>query len=275
MPTPPDTVGTLALSDAQAPMVAVPSASSTAPAQDPPVTLALPPTQIIGSDALPPTSPSAPSNPVAPSVTLTPQDGSSNIDLFAGRATAGPGPMPSPPGLAPAPLAPAPPDGGSTITGDPTGSLAPAPGQSEIPTAGPPGAIPPQPVVAPPPAGHWKLDEILANSEYSGYSRAGRSYVVYKAQLVMKQSADGVPGKGTYTAIQKFQTENGLQPTGQLDSATLAAMSLSGQPDNSNWGSGGSRGSSDRTPESEKTKFRKMFEKKVLGGRDLKDLFRR
>lgn len=131
--------------------------------------------------------------------------------------------------------------------------------------------------MTPPSAGYWTLDEIFANSEYSGYSNSGRKYLVYKAQQAMNESADGVPGKGTYRAIQKYQTEHTLQPTGQLDSATLAAMSLNGQPDRADWG--GSRRSSDdddeRTPDSEKTKFRKYIERNVLGGRDLRDVFRR
>ena len=136
-----------------------------------------------------------------------------------------------------------------------------------------------QPAVSPPEAGYWKLGEILSNSEYAGYSEAGRSYIVYKAQQAMKQGADGVPGKGTYKAIQKFQTDNALQPTGQLDTPTLAAMGLSGQEDKADWGAPRRSSSDDdgdeRTPESEKTKARKFIERNILGGRDLKDMFRR
>jgi hypothetical protein len=121
-----------------------------------------------------------------------------------------------------------------------------------------------QPTVESPAAGYWKLSEILANSEYSGYSERGRSYVIYRAQQVLKLSADGVPGKSIYIALQKFQTERALQPTGQLDDPTLAAMDLRNLPDKSDWAS-----------EPEKTLFRKSFERSVLGGRDLKDIFRR
>ena len=95
----------------------------------------------------------------------------------------------------------------------------------------------------------------------------------------MKQDADGTPGKGTYKAIQKFQIDSSLQPTGQLDSQTLAALGLSGQPDKTDWGRSNRSSSSDddddRTPESEKTAARKFIERKVLGGRDLKNIFRR
>ena len=139
-----------------------------------------------------------------------------------------------------------------------------------------------QPTVGTPEAGYWKLDEILSNSEYSGYSESGRRYIVYRAQQELKLGADGAPGPGTYKAIVKYQGNNALQTTGQLDSATLAALGLSGLEDKSTWGStagrstGGGRSSdSDRTPESEKTILRKAIEKNVLGGRDLRDIFRR
>lgn len=128
--------------------------------------------------------------------------------------------------------------------------------------------------VNPPEAGYWKLSEIFANSEYSGYSESGRGYLVYKAQQALDESADGVPGKGTYKAIQKFQSEHGLAANGQLDSATLAAMNLNGQPDKSDWGSG-SRRSSRESSDEDKTAARKFIERNILGGRDLKNIFRR
>jgi peptidoglycan hydrolase-like protein with peptidoglycan-binding domain len=131
-----------------------------------------------------------------------------------------------------------------------------------------------QAAVAAPEAGYWKLGEIFVNSEYSGYSERGRGYIVYKAQEALDQDADGVPGKGTYKAIQKFQTEHGLQPTGQLDTPTLAAMNLSGQPDKTEWGASSNRSSRESSSE-DKTAARKFIEKKILGGRDLKNIFRR
>jgi peptidoglycan hydrolase-like protein with peptidoglycan-binding domain len=117
------------------------------------------------------------------------------------------------------------------------------------------------------------MDEIFANSEYSGYSEAGRAHVVYQAQKKLKLGADGVPGKGTYNAIQKFQSEHDLPPTGQLDSATLAALELAEAPDDSTWSA--PKIYRRQTAEADKTKLRKLFERKVLGGRDLKDIFRR
>jgi hypothetical protein len=148
-----------------------------------------------------------------------------------------------------------------------SGDTAPGPNIAAIVAA--------QAAVNPPEAGYWKLSEIFANSEYSGYSESGRGYIVYKAQEALDEDADGVPGKGTYRAIQKYQTEHALQPTGQLDSATLAALSLTGLPDKSDWGnSGGSRRSSGGSSE-DKTAARKFIERNILGGRDLKNIFRR
>jgi hypothetical protein len=149
-----------------------------------------------------------------------------------------------------------------------SGDTAPGPNIAAIVAA--------QASVDPPSAGYWKLSEIFANSEYSGYSENGRGYIVYKAQEALDEDADGVPGKGTYKAIQKFQTDHALQPTGQLDSATLAAMSLTGLPDKSDWGSGGgSRRSSSGGGSEDKTAARKFIERNILGGRDLKSIFRR
>jgi hypothetical protein len=168
-------------------------------------------------------------------------------------------------------------DGESGNPASPSPSPAPSPasGDQDAPSAIPsPVAPPPQPVVQPPAAGFWTLEEILANSEYAGYSEPGRRYLVYKAQKALDEDADGVPGKGTYKAVQKFQVENSLQPTGQLDSQTLAALGLSAEPDKADWGKS-RRSSEDRTPESEKTVARKFIERKILGGRDLKDIFRR
>lgn len=142
-----------------------------------------------------------------------------------------------------------------------------------------------QAAVDAPEAGYWKLNEIFSNSEYSGYSESGRRYLLYKAQAVLKEKdhyhsgVDGSPGKGTHKAIQSFQTASALQPNGQLDSATMASLGLTGLPDKTDWASSSrsesSRSSDDRTPESEKTKLRKIIERNVLGGRDLRDMFRR
>ena len=136
-------------------------------------------------------------------------------------------------------------------------------------------------MVGEPSDGHWKLDEIFSSSAYADYSEAGRRYLLYKAQQELKIGADGKVGPGTHKAIQKFQTDNALQPTGQLDGPTIAALELANQPDNADWspprssGSSASRrSSSDRTPESEKTAARKFIERNILNGRDLKEVFK-
>ncbi|WP_170157147.1 protein kinase domain-containing protein [Roseimicrobium gellanilyticum] len=144
--------------------------------------------------------------------------------------------------------------------------------------AGPPGV---QPTVGDPSDGHWQLDEIFSSSTYAGYSEAGRRYLLYKAQQGLGIGADGKVGPGTHKAIQKFQTANALQPTGQLDGPTISALELANQPDKPDWsppqrsGGGSSRRSGDdRTPESEKTAARKFIERNILGGRDLKEVFK-
>jgi hypothetical protein len=177
--------------------------------------------------------------------------------------------QPSQQTIAAAALASQPPSAGaSPVISAPAGDSAPGPNIAAVIAAQA------QSAVNPPEAGYWKLSEIFANSEYSGYSESGRGYIVYKAQQALDESADGVPGKGTYKAIQKFQTEHGLAATGQLDSATLAAMELNGQPDKSDWGGGGSRRSSHESSD-DKTAARKFIERNLLGGRDLKNIFRR
>jgi hypothetical protein len=196
---------------------------------------------------------------------------SSRASFLTGGAIGGPAPVPPPSPSAPPVIPPALP-GGPPVADSP-GAVPAVPGTPGPPANGESVTLPPQPVVQPPAAGYWTLNEILANSEYGNYSEPGRRYLVYKAQQALEEGADGVPGKGTYKAIQKFQTESSLQPTGQLDSQTLAALGLSGQPDKADWGR--SRSSGDRTPESEKTAARKFIERKLLGGRDLKNIFRR
>ena len=134
-----------------------------------------------------------------------------------------------------------------------------------------------QPVVAEPTDGHWKLDELFSSSAYSGYSESGRRYLLYKAQQELKVGADGKVGPGTHKAIQKFQTENSLQPTGQLDGPTLAALDLVNQPDKSDWSpprSSTAQRSSGNNSNEDKTAARRFIERNILGGRDLKDAFK-
>ena len=106
--------------------------------------------------------------------------------------------------------------------------------------AGPP-APGAQVAVAEPASGFWKLDEMFAHSSYNNYSQSGRRYLLYKAQQSLKEKShysstiDGQVGKGTHKALQNFQATNALQPTGQLDEATIAALGLTGQEDKSDW----------------------------------------
>lgn len=137
-----------------------------------------------------------------------------------------------------------------------------------------------QPVVGEPEKGYWEIEDLFLSSTYNGFSENGRRNVLYQAQRKLKISADGKPGKTTHKKIQEFQTSKALQPTGQLDGPTLLAMGLDTVADNSSWSaprpsSSGRSGGSGRTPESEKTWFRKQFERNVLGGRDLKEAFRK
>ncbi|WP_075089791.1 peptidoglycan-binding domain-containing protein [Verrucomicrobium spinosum] len=100
---------------------------------------------------------------------------------------------------------------------------------------------PSHPAPAPPPDGYWNLDQIFAGSSFNAYSKNGRAYLLFEAQAALKQKShykapvDGKVGQGTHKAIVSFQSANGLQPNGQLDSATVAALGLSGMDDKSDW----------------------------------------
>ncbi|QIF05822.1 protein kinase [Roseimicrobium sp. ORNL1] len=259
------------------------------------------------------TSPPASAPPSMPSSADMPPAESSATP--SGSAPPAPGPdstansiPPSPPASAPSTSMPSsagtPPTAAPT-TGANAGAPAPAPAPGATPTAASsasfdPSAPPPaqnpavagpsapgeaapagtQPTVGEPAEGHWKLDELFSSSAYNGYSEAGRRYLLYKAQLGLKIGADGKVGPGTHKAIQKFQTANSLQPTGQLDGPTLSALELTNVPDKSEWsapkssGGSSSRSNGGRTPESEKTAARKFIERNILGGRDLKEVFK-
>ncbi len=134
-----------------------------------------------------------------------------------------------------------------------------------------------QPSVGEPPKGFWELDDIFSSSPYQSFSENGQRNVLYQAQRKLKISSDGKVGKSTHSAITKFQGTNNLQPTGQLDSATLAALGLDSVTDNPKWSppvvtsTRRSSPSSSRTPDSEKTWLRRTIERNILGGRDLKE----
>jgi serine/threonine protein kinase len=98
-----------------------------------------------------------------------------------------------------------------------------------------------QPIVADPPSGFWTVEQIFPTVPFTNYSAAGKRYLLYRAQTVLKEKSlytstvDGKEGKGTHNAIQLFQAKSGLRPTGLLDVPTLAALNLSIEPDNLAW----------------------------------------
>ncbi|WP_009958416.1 protein kinase domain-containing protein [Verrucomicrobium spinosum] len=172
----------------------------------------------------------------------------------ASHGTAAPvAPVPTPEAMRPTAPAAATPPPLQDLTS--TGSVAPqAPGTTVAPgstTAMPTpvlsspiayGTHPPShPAPAPPPDGYWNLDQIFAGSSFNAYSKNGRAYLLFEAQAALKQKShykapvDGKVGQGTHKAIVSFQSANGLQPNGQLDSATVAALGLSGMDDKSDW----------------------------------------
>lgn len=262
---------------APAPVVAA-DTSTPAPAPTPmPSSADTPPAE---SSATPPgpTTPPAPgpdstANSIPPSPPAPPASMPSTADAppTPSFTTAGSNAAALPAAATPTAAGGAPLDPSAPPAQNPTLAGPPAPGPAA------PGGV--QPTVGEPSEGHWKLDELFSSSAYSGYSEAGRRYLLYKAQLGLKIGADGKVGPGTHKAIQKFQTENSLQPTGQLDGPTLSALELTNVPDKPEWsapksGGGGSSRSGSRTPESEKTAARKFIERNILGGRDLKEVFK-
>lgn len=99
----------------------------------------------------------------------------------------------------------------------------------------------PQSPVSIPPEGYWNIDQIFGGSSFDSYSKNGRAYLLFEAQAALKQKShykapvDGKVGQGTHKAIVSFQSANGLQPTGQLDSPTITALGLTSIDDKSDW----------------------------------------
>ncbi|HVX58010.1 MAG TPA: peptidoglycan-binding domain-containing protein [Candidatus Saccharimonadales bacterium] len=83
-------------------------------------------------------------------------------------------------------------------------------------------------------------------STSSGMARQGGQAAVKQAQEKLKTAGlyqgqvDGIDGPQTRQALQQFQQQNGLQPTGRLDHETLAKLNQSSM----------GSGSSSTTPES-------------------------
>lgn len=241
---------------------AEPSAPMLASSAPSPAATSSDPEDDVGSGPVGPDSP-ADMSPPAPAPAPGP-DGGSGVAATANAMPPAsplgePGPGPglgldaASPALATAtPLPPAamPPTAAPSADGTLGGSLAPsAPGApagaAGVPPTVPPLASPPtlaqQPPVATPPSGYWSLDEIFSASNFSGYSKNGRAYLLFEAQASLKEKShytapvDGQVGKGTHKAIISFQSANGLTPTGQLDSSTISALGLSSMDDKSTW----------------------------------------
>ncbi len=130
----------------------------------------------------------------------------------------------------------------------PVTNVAPAPVVPSVPL--PPGYTPPpevasqlanQPIVADPPSGFWTVEQMFPTVPFTNYSATGKRYLLFRTQTLLKEkniytsTVDGKEGKGTHTAIRKFQETVGLRPTGMLDVPTLAALQLSQETDNLAW----------------------------------------
>lgn len=144
---------------------------------------------------------------------------------------------------------------------DPAQNLPPLPPDFEVPATG---LVLTQPDVPQPPSGFWTLEQVFPVPPHSSYSEKGKRHLLYRAQSVLKEAGlytstlDGAEGKGTHNAILLFQVRNGLLANGLLDLPTLAALSLSAEPDKPDWapsysGSGSGSSSSRRrtTPKEE------------------------
>ena len=235
--------------------------------------------------ATPPAPGPAPSPAPSPLSVLPPSLSGGSLGGGVGGGLANP--AANPPGPAPAP-APGPLAG----PGAPQQPRATPPDPNPLPGANPAPGTPGvnmglgggQPTVGEPDGGFWKLDEMFQSSPYNTFTENGQRYVLYQAQKKLKISADGKVGKGTHGAITKFQESNGLIPTGMLDGPTLAALELNTVTDNPKWsapgggggGGGGKKGGSGGgSSDGDKTWIRKQIERNILGGRDLKDAFKR
>lgn len=134
-----------------------------------------------------------------------------------------------------------------TFSGQPSAASAPAVADTPpAPVAQPMPQVPPNVVSSPPEApqaslptlpasGYFDLDGLYLSGPYASYNRYSRSSILAQVQKKLKaaglytSSADGEPGPGTQRAILAYQQAHGLSLTGQLDTATLDSLGLSGQ----------------------------------------------
>lgn len=116
-------------------------------------------------------------------------------------------------------------------------------GNKTAETAPPPAETAPAPAPAPAPMASNPAQNALSHS------------LVRKVQMVLRHDhmyhmrIDGIYGPGTRHGVMEFQRRNGIEPTGQLNDATLTAMNLtapmnenamSGEPMNGGSMNGGS-----------------------------------
>lgn len=87
----------------------------------------------------------------------------------------------------------------------------------------------------------WSIDEIFIFSPYQQFSENGRRYILSLVQQSLKKTnqysstIDGRTGKGTHMAIQAFQSENNLAPTGLLEESTLQQLGFTDLKDTKDW----------------------------------------
>lgn len=76
------------------------------------------------------------------------------------------------------------------------------------------------------------IDTIFEGTRYSHYSELARSAIMRKIQSKLRElgyylkSVDGVPGPATSSALAGFQSNEGMQPSGKLDTNTLQSLGL-------------------------------------------------
>jgi hypothetical protein len=78
------------------------------------------------------------------------------------------------------------------------------------------------------------IDTIFEGTRYAHYSETARSAIMRKIQSKLRdlgyylKSVDGVPGPATSSALAGFQSNEGMQPSGKLDTNTLQGLGLLG-----------------------------------------------
>jgi hypothetical protein len=80
---------------------------------------------------------------------------------------------------------------------------------------------------------HGKLstaNELIATLQSSAHNVLGKELSVREAQAILLRQGypvgkvDGIAGKSTWTALKRFQEDNGLNASGELDEATKARL---------------------------------------------------